>query len=307
MMGMNRGLALTGLHLLLTYRCDKECDHCFVWGSPQQSGTMALRDVQTILEQGRTLGTVEWIYFEGGEPFLYYPVLVRGVEKAKEAGFRVGIVTNAYWATTVEDAIKWLEPLAGKVKDLSVSSDLFHGDEEISQQARNACAAAEKLGIPAGIIVTLRLDEPGGKVPKGQLAVGEWKVMHRGRAAEKLVEGLPRRGWTEFTECPHEDLRRPERVHIDPLGHVHICQGISLGNLFKQDLTEICEVYDPERHPIIGPLLRGGPAELARRYGLEHEEGYVDACHLCYTARARLRHRFPEILVPDQMYGVMGY
>jgi len=299
-------LELTGLHLLLTYECNLECDHCFVWGSPRQSGTMTFQAIKTILKQARELGTVEWIYFEGGEPFLYYPLLLRGVEEAARLGFKVGIVTNGYWATTLEDALLWLEPLAGKVADLSVSSDLFHWDERISQQARNACAAAEELGIPAGVIVTVGLDEPGGggELPKGQLTVGEWKVMHRGRAAEKLAQGLPRRSWTEFRECPHEDLRHPERVHVDPFGHVHICQGISLGNLFKADLAEICASYDPERHPITGPLLEGGPAELVRRYKLEHEDSYVDACHLCYTARVRLRHRFPDILAPDQMYGI---
>ena len=26
---------LTGLHLLLTYRCNYDCDHCFVWSGPQ--------------------------------------------------------------------------------------------------------------------------------------------------------------------------------------------------------------------------------------------------------------------------------
>lgn len=130
--------------------------------------------------------------------------------------------------------------------------------------------------------------------------------MHRGRAAEKLIEGLPHRSWTEFGECPHEDLQEPGRVHIDPVGHLHICQGISLGNVFQQDLSETCESYDPDNHPITGLLLEGGPAELVRRYGLNYEEGYVDACHLCYTARVRLRSQFPEILTPDQMYGVMN-
>ena len=31
-------MKLTGLHLLLTYQCVLECDHCFVWGSPWQKG-----------------------------------------------------------------------------------------------------------------------------------------------------------------------------------------------------------------------------------------------------------------------------
>ena len=51
-------MKLTGLHLLLTYKCLFECDHCFAWGSPRQSGTMSLRQVEDILEQAARLGTV---------------------------------------------------------------------------------------------------------------------------------------------------------------------------------------------------------------------------------------------------------
>jgi hypothetical protein len=43
-------------------------------------------------------------------------------------------------------------------------------------------------------------------------------------------------------------------------------------------LKEICEAYDPDSHPI----------------------------DLCYETRRALRERFPEILGPDQMYGVLG-
>jgi hypothetical protein len=48
----------------------------------------------------------------------------------------------------------------------------------------------------------------------------------------------------------------------------------------------------------------GGPAELVRRYDLPHDDGYVDACHLCYSARAALRQRFPELLAPPNVYGL---
>ncbi len=51
MSGHEKKLALSGLHLLLTYRCDMECDHCFVWGSPRSSGTMTLQDIREILKQ----------------------------------------------------------------------------------------------------------------------------------------------------------------------------------------------------------------------------------------------------------------
>jgi len=55
---------------------------------------------------------------------------------------------------------------------------------------------------------------------------------------------------------------------------------------------------------ITGPLAEGGPAELARRYWLPTGEGYADACHLCFEARSALRRQYPDILTPDQMYGV---
>ena len=62
----------------------------------------------------------------------------------------------------------------------------------------------------------------------------------------------------------------------------------------------------PGTPPIPGPLVEGGPALLVDRYDLDHEPGYVDACHLCYSARLALRSRFPAELAPDQMYGVTG-
>ena len=297
-------MKLTGLHILLTYQCNFECDHCFVWGSPWQAGTFTLSQLEDVINQAEEVGTVSSIYFEGGEPFLYYPVLVKAISSAIDRDFKVGIVSNGYWATTKDDALEWLKPFAGRLEDLSVSSDLFHYAEEISQQAKNACQAAEELGIPIGTISIAQPDNGSVDPAIGQLPPDESGVMYRGRAAEKLVGKSQLRPWTEFTECPYEDLVEPGRVHLDPLGHLHICQGISIGNLFKRPLKEICATYDPDRHPITGPLLSGGPAELVQAYDLPLKENFADACHLCYTARLKLRERFAELLGPDQVYGV---
>ena len=76
-----------------------------------------------------------------------------------------------------------------------------------------------------------------------------------------------------------------------------------MGNLFESPLREICEAWDPDAHPITGPLLAGGPVELARRHGIPMADRYADACHLCYETRAALRDRFPKELGPVQMYG----
>jgi hypothetical protein len=164
---------------------------------------------------------------------------------------------------------------------------------------------AEQLGIPLGVISIAEPEAANAAPAVGQLPEEESAVMYRGRAAEKLVARARRRSWRHFTECPYEDLREPGRLHVDPLGNLHICQGISVGNLYRTPLSEICESYDPDAHPVTGPLLAGGPVELVRRYGLPHEDMVADACHLCSEACRALRSRFPSILVPDQMFGVL--
>jgi MoaA/NifB/PqqE/SkfB family radical SAM enzyme len=265
---------------------------------------MTLRDIRHILEEARSIGTIEWIYFEGGEPTLFYPILLKAVKEAAGSGFKVGIVSNAYWATNHEDALEWLRPFAGLVEDLSVSSDLYHYNEKLSQQAQNAQSAARELEIPLGFISIAQPDTSTGESVAGQIPPGESNIMYRGRAVEKLAPKTSHQPWESFSECPYEDLQDPGRIHIDPLGHLHICQGISLGNIFETSLAKICESYHPETHPISGPLLAGGPAELTRRYNLPHLEAYADACHLCDQTRHQLRSRYPGILTPDQIYGI---
>ncbi len=289
-------MTLTGLHFLLTYQCTFECEHCFVWGSPWQTGTFTLDKIKNVLRQAGEVGTIKTIYFEGGEPFLYYPILLRGLQMSRDMKFRNGIVTNGYWATGVGDAIEWLRPFARLVDDLSISSDLFHYDVKMSRQAKNAVKAATQLGIKPGVLNIAPVKKGAG--------TGEGGVMFRGRAADKLAPKSKKYAWTRFTTCPFENLRNPGRVHIDPMGNVHVCQGLTIGNLFRVPLKTLCENYVPDAHPVIGPLLKGGPVELAKRYGVTHRRLYSDACHLCYETRKKLRKQFPMCLTPDQMYGV---
>jgi hypothetical protein len=294
-------MQLTGLHLLLTYQCTFECDHCFVWGSPWQTGTMTTEAIRLILRQAVDAGSVEWIYFEGGEPFLYYQTMIAGINEAVEMGFKTGIVTNGYWATSEEDALLFLAPLAGKIQDLSISSDLFHYDEKISQQSRYIKKVAESLQIPVGVI-TIEQPECSAAASVGQILPESSSIMYRGRAADMLAPKAMHHPPDIFTDCPYENLTDPGRVHVDPLGNLHICQGISLGNLYTATLKDICDHYQPYSHPIIGPLLDGGPYKLAVKYRTLQDDLYADACHLCYETRKQLRSQFPDILLPDQMY-----
>jgi MoaA/NifB/PqqE/SkfB family radical SAM enzyme len=90
---------------------------------------------------------------------------------------------------------------------------------------------------------------------------------------------------------------------VDPLGLVHVCQGITIGNAFETPLDEILQRYHPTSHAIVGPLLRGGPAELARAVEFAAGgSGYADACHLCFLARRHARENGHPQLAPAHVY-----
>jgi hypothetical protein len=193
--------------------------------------------------------------------------------------------------------------LEGQVDDLSISADQYHWNGDGADHVAHVVEAAQELGIPVGIISVAAPEAEKAASVSGQLPAGESRLMYRGRAAEQLSARARKTDFHLLNSCPYEDLRNPDRVHVDPLGYVHLCQGISLGNLFNDKLADILNRFDPDHHPIVGPLLEGGPALLSDRYSAEHGDEYADACHLCCETRTQLRPRFPEILVPDQMYG----
>ena len=297
---------LTGLHILLSYKCIFECDHCFLYSGPGAEGTFTLSQMRQVYDEAEKIGTVNTFYFEGGEAFLFYPLLVESIKEARARGFKVGIVTNAYFATSEENADLWLRPLAALgIADFTVSDDAFHFGDEVANAAKRARKAAEALGIPTGAI---SLEEPTVQIGQDEANKGQpvvsGGVMFRGRAVETLTAGLPTRAWVSFTECPYEKLESPGRVHLDAYGNVHLCQGLSMGNMWTTPLSTLVKDYDPAAHPIVGPLMRGGPAALTRAHNVAHEAGYVDACHLCYAARLALLDRFPQVLAPRQVYGL---
>jgi hypothetical protein len=298
---------LTGIHFLLSYRCLNQCDHCFLHCGPAAPGTFTLRQVRAVFDQIREIDSIQEVYFEGGEPFLVYPLLVEGLELAHQLDLRAGVVTNAYWATSVEDAKLWLAPLRRLgVSDLSISEDVFHQGTEVDPAPGFARRAAERLGIPCATICieapTVGTCEESG-TGRGRPVVGGG-VRFRGRAAERLTAGLPTRPCATFTSCPYEKLEQPERVHVDAFGHVHICQGLTMGNMWRTPLAALVRDYDVHRHPLCGPLAAGGPARLSTLGSASHAAGHVDACHCCYETRKSLLGQFPGCLGPRQVYGL---
>jgi hypothetical protein len=230
--------------------------------------------------------------------------MLKGLQLAKAMGFKTGLVTNNYWATTIKDAKLWLKPIIESgIDDLSLSDDLFHSDDTEKNSAKIAAEAAQELGFSVNSIC---IEKPSIQTPsddKGVPVVGGG-ALFKGRAVEKLTNGLPTKSVDNFVECKHEELVKPMRVHIDNFGNVQVCQGISIGNMWQKPLSQIIKEYDAASHPICGPLSTGGPIKLAQNNNIKLDDKYIDECHYCYMVRKELINRFPEYLTPLQVYGI---
>lgn len=295
-------MALDGIHFLVTYRCTYACDHCFVWSSPDCEATMTVAQLRDAMDQAVATGQVTMVYFEGGEPTLVYPVVLEAARYARERGLEWGLVSNCYWATSVEDAKVWLRPFKDLgISDLSLSSYAYFVEDADAGPLRDAVVAAQELDLPMAVLevgAPACLDVPG-------LCLGDpSEVMHRGRAAAELGPAKAARPPETLVECPYEDFAEPGRAHLGADGELQICQGISAGNVWRDGLAAIIERYDPATLPVVREILAGGPWALVQAYGhVPQRDLYADECHLCYEARCALREQFPGVLAPAQCYG----
>lgn len=298
---------LDRVHILLTYSCPLRCKHCFVFAGPQAKGTFTSTQITKLLSDIQKLGSVAWIFFEGGEPFYHYPLLLQSVKKARDRGFSVGVITNGYFARSESTAARFLRPLVALgLAILCVSEDPLHYRSSKHSPAKRTLRAAYELGLAARRVCVESSSMSQCLDPEwmGEQFHATFHLRWRGRAAGKLAPALPFNGWETFNRCPNQNLAAPHRLDIDAYGNVQICQGISIGNAWETPLSSLVQKDRADAHPIIAPLVQGGPAGLARLYRFEPAESYADACHLCYATRAAMLDRFPEHLAPPQVYGL---
>jgi hypothetical protein len=279
--------SLTGVHFLITYGCSAECAHCFVWGSPDRTAAMTANQVDGFLDEIAALDQITDVCADGGEAFEEYDVFLHFLRRATVLGLSASALTNASWVESREQAAERIaELMSAGLGNLGISTDQWHQEHVPVERVDLLLEVCEEAGLG-----TARMES----TLEG--------VMFRGRAAEKLAADMPTRPPESFTECPHESLGAPGRVHLDCHGFLHLCQGLTLG---PGPMADAIARFDPQTHPIVRPLLEGGPhalGRLAAERGFELAPGYVDACHLCYRAREFLRPEFPDLLAPDEMYG----
>ena len=118
---------LRNIGLLLTYKCQIACPHCIIEAGPNRTEAMGAEDALHWITEAATYrqGHIKLLSLTGGEPFIDIPKLNRISAAADAAGLLTSAVTNAYWATTYDEAVRVLRQ-APAVRLHAVSTDVSH-------------------------------------------------------------------------------------------------------------------------------------------------------------------------------------
>jgi MoaA/NifB/PqqE/SkfB family radical SAM enzyme len=311
--------------ILLTYRCNATCAHCYENSGPSQRAVMPVEHFRELLREFKKLGfTGRNLHFAGGEAFYDYKHLIACFNVAKEEGMLPlrKLETNGFWCKSDQLARERMTEIKEfGIDTLLVSCDPFH-QEFVPIEA---VKTAERIGnevFGAGVVKIAPRDffddpidmmslteEEKTEVFRGVLDAHPMRMI--GRAANSLSHLVEKYPKEEFaTALCGRKLLWKKSIHIDPHGNVFpsVCAGITIGNTMKTPLSKILEDFDIRNHPMVQTLVERGPLPLmeeAIQAGFaDKKEGYSSKCHLCHEARAYFWQtgRYCDEVAPEEAY-----
>jgi organic radical activating enzyme len=293
---------LGNIGLMLTYKCTMACPHCLVEAGPHRTEEMALERCLSWIEQARAYrnGHVKGIALTGGEPFYSLANLAQVSAHCRALGFIVSVVTNAFWATTRDEALSVLSSLPA-VQIISISTDVYHQRAIPFAFIKNAIWAARELGRPYNIAVCTDSEEDlqYQKIRRDLRAFGEdgsvrVSITFPVGRAQKRAHRFQYRTAPEPTVAACSMASSPV---VFPDGRVVACIGpvitlppahpLFLGNLHHEQLAGILD--RAELNPVLHTIRAWGPHKLVsllKGHGLEAmlpSEYICDCiCDICY-------------------------
>ena len=144
-----RGLFLNMRKLAFGYstRCNIRCEHCVAAGDIPDSRNMDHNKAKEIIVEMAQAG-VGGISFSAGEPLLYFNEIAELVKLCRQLGIYTRIVTNSFWAKTVEAS----DSLVSELKEnglcqLRLSFSRWHQKNVNRNNVLNAARSCQKIGL----------------------------------------------------------------------------------------------------------------------------------------------------------------
>lgn len=132
--------------LMYSHQCNMTCKHCGILSSPYNKTKMPIEDARAYIDEAASIPRFKKVTFTGGEPMLFQDEHVELLERCKQHGLQTRMVTNGFWATTVDKGMEVL----GRIKEaglteINFSADEFHLEFGKAATLRNALECARRL------------------------------------------------------------------------------------------------------------------------------------------------------------------
>lgn len=132
--------------IIMTDKCNARCKTCCFSCSPNKSSVIDENLMLKAIDDAKELGDVEVIGFSGGEPFLFYELMKKGMLYAKQKGFKVTVAINGFWGNWSDgELIEKLSVLP--LEHISFSYDSYHAEFVDEKSFERAVGYCKKAGI----------------------------------------------------------------------------------------------------------------------------------------------------------------
>lgn len=284
------------LVLIPSDHCNISCRHCAPECGPEVRHPWDVPLLERVIaEAARVPNLRKMIHFAGGEPFLYFPQMLRLVRHGRLHGFGSSIVTNGFWGVNPARAAGMIASLVEHgLRRVELSVDHFHLEFIPTQTIRQSIRVLKDAGVFICMrVVTTRkhqVDETLRQFTPDDLdgiEVNASGLIPTGRA----VRQVDAQEYYVSEEGAHGSCANFLNLTIRPDGNVGPCcagaentPSLSLGNVRATPLDRIAK--DAEQNLFLRQVVEEGPSsffDALRRAGLggKIRPQYTSICQVC--------------------------
>lgn len=310
---------LKRIEFVITNACSGNCKHCSA-GEHISNGGGVDSDIAVVaIKQLAERFELESVMTFGGEPLLYAETVCKIHAAARDCGIpKRQIITNGYFSCDEQKIDKVAKGLCtAGVNDVLLSVDVFHQEYVPLEPVMQFADALIKHGIlalhvqPAWLVNEMH-DNPYNAETKRLLKMFSDKgirfnegnnIFPAGNALKYLAEYFSPTDKIDLSvacgSAPYTSrLDTINRFGINPNGDINLCS-ITIGNIYRQDVLDIVDGYDPYQMLASRALLNGGVAELlsyAEKLGVAADiSDCRSACGVCRKTMSAIKDKTEAI------------
>lgn len=138
------------LAFAMTYRCTAECANCCFGCSPtNESPVLSYDKMKKYIEEAmQEFDSIKVLVLTGGECMLFFEEVIKTIQFASRKGLITRIVTNGFWATSLQKAKEIIKELrVNGLNEINFSTGDNHQEWVPYDNIVNACSAAMEAGL----------------------------------------------------------------------------------------------------------------------------------------------------------------